>query len=310
MLRPAAAADGGSRPDVVDAAAEAAEVRALWEPLGLPGLVDVHVHFMPKQVMDKVWAYFDAVGPLTGAPWPIAYRTDEADRLARLRAMGVRAFTAMLYPHKPGMAAWLNAWAADFAGAHPDVLHTATFFPEEDAAAYVDAALERGARVFKSHVQVGAYDPRDPLLDGVWGRLADAGTPVVVHCGSGPAPGAFTGPGPFGEVLRRHPRLAAVIAHMGMPEYAEFLALAAAHDRVHLDTTMAFTDFAEARAPFPDALRGALVDLQDRVLLGTDFPNTPYPYAHQLASLVRLDLGDDWLRAVLHDNAARLLELA
>ena len=286
-----------------------ADVPAFWAGLGLPGLIDLHVHFMPKNVMDKVWAYFDAVGPLTGTTWPIAYRHEESERLARLRAMGVLAFPSLVYPHRPQMAAWLNAWAADFASDHPDVLHTATFFPEPDAAAYVRDALANGAQVFKSHLQVGAYDPRDPLLDDVWGQLADAGVPVVVHCGGGPVPGPFTGPGPFGAVLARHPTLTAVIAHMGMPEYAEFLLLADAFERVHLDTTMAFTDFTEVRMPFPPDLRPRLLDLGDRVVLGSDFPNTPYPYAHQLEALVRLDLGDAWLRGVLHDNGARLLGL-
>jgi hypothetical protein len=271
--------------------------------------VDLHVHFMPKNVLDKVWAYFDAAGPMVGTPWPIEYRTDEADRLARLRALGVRAFPSLLYPHRPQMAAWLNAWAAEFAAQHADVVHTATFFPEPGAAAYVRDALERGARVFKAHVQVGAYDPRDPLLDPVWGLLAEAGVPVVVHCGGGPVPGPFTGPGPFAEVLARHPRLPAVVAHMGMPEYAEFLDLAERHAEVRLDTTMAFTDFTEQRMPFPPGLRPRLLELGDRVVLGTDFPNTPYPYSHQLDVLVRLDLGDDWLRGVLHDNGARLLGL-
>jgi predicted TIM-barrel fold metal-dependent hydrolase len=269
--------------------------------------VDVHVHFMPKNVMDKVWAYFDAAGPLTGTAWPIAYRTDEQDRLARLRALGVRAFPSLVYPHRPGMAAWLNAWAADFADREPDVLRTATFFPEPEAARYVGEALGTGAEIFKAHVQVGAYDPRDPLLDEVWGQLADARVPVVVHCGGGPVPGPFTGPGPFAEVLARHPRLTAVVAHMGTPEYADFLDLADRYPDVHLDTTMVFTDFTEQRAPWPTALLPRLLGVGDRVLLGSDFPNTPYPFAHQIEALVRLDLGDDWLRGVLHDNAARLL---
>lgn len=301
LVEPGAAAEAGT------GLAEAQRVRAIWQRLGLPGLIDLHVHFMPKSVMDKVWAYFDRAGPLIGSPWPIAYRTDEADRLARLRSMGVLAFPSLVYPHKPAMAAWLNAWAADFAAGHPDVIATATFFPEEGVAGYVREALEGGARLWKAHLQVGAYDPRDPLLDAVWGQLSDAGVPVVVHCGSGPAPGAFTGPGPFGEVLARHPRLTAVVAHMGMPEYADFVELARAYDRVHLDTTMAFTDFTEARMPFPADLLPALVELQDRVVLGTDFPNTPYPYVHQLEVLDGLGLGDAWLRAVLHDNGARLL---
>lgn len=287
-----------------------AEVPALWRGLGLPGLIDVHVHFMPQNVMDKVWAYFDSAGPLTGSPWPITYRTQEADRLARLRAMGVRAFPSMVYPHRPDMAEWLNAWAQEFALLHDDVVQTATFYPEPTAPAYVAQALADGARLFKVHVQVGAYDPRDPLLEDVWGLLADAGVPAVVHCGSGPTPGAFTGPEVFAEVLLRHPSLTAVIAHMGMPEYAEFLALARAYPRVHLDTTMAFTDFTQARMPFPSELRPQLVELGERIVLGSDFPNTPYPYAHQLEALQRLELGEDWLRAVLHDNGARLLGLS
>ena len=293
----------------MDGASPDAAVPDFWQRLGLPGLVDVHVHFMPRRVMDKVWAYFDGVGPLTGVPWPIAYRTEEQDRLDRLRAMGVRAFPSLVYAHKPGMAAWLNAWAAEFAGAHPDVLHTLTLYPEPDVLAYVTEQLAAGARIGKVHLQVGAFDPREPVLDEVWGVLADAGLPVVVHCGSGPTPGPYTGPGPIGEVLARHPRLTAVIAHLGMPEYADFLDLAERHPRVHLDTTMAFTAFTEALMPFPPELRPRLLDLGDRVLLGSDFPNTPYPYADQLAALAALELGDAWLRAVVYDNGARLLDL-
>lgn len=282
------------------------DVVRFWERLGLPGIIDVHTHFMPERVLSKVWAYFDSAGPLTGMEWPITYRQDEDERLALLRSFGVLRFTSMLYPHKAGMAAWLNDWAAGFAARVPDCLHTGTFFPEEGVDRYVHQAVEAGARVFKSHLQVGAYDPNDPLLEPVWGLLAEAGIPVVTHCGSGPAPGKYTGPEPIGRLLSRHPRLRLVVAHMGMPEYAEFLALAAAYPEVRLDTTMAFTDFTEEFTPFPADRLGRLADLGDRILLGTDFPNIPYPYAHQLHALERLGLGDDWLRAVCHGNASAL----
>ncbi|MFE8956936.1 amidohydrolase family protein [Streptomyces althioticus] len=296
-------------PDSAESA-ESAKVRRFWQDLGLPGLVDVHTHFMPERVLYKVWAYFDRLGPLTGGvEWPITYREDEAERAALLRAFGVRAFTAMLYPHKPGMARWLNDWAADFARRTPDCLHTSTFFPEPGAAAYVREAVEGGTRVFKAHVQVGGYDPADEALDACWGLLAEAGTPVVVHCGSGPAPGKHTGPEPMARVLARHPRLRMVVAHMGMPEYEDFLDLAERYTEVRLDTTMAFTGFSERMAPFPRRALPRIAALGDRVLLGTDFPNIPYPYVHQLDVLADLGLGDDWLRAVCHDNAARLFGL-
>ncbi|NLU83771.1 amidohydrolase family protein [Rhodococcus sp. HNM0569] len=289
--------------------AEIAGVTRFWRELGLPGIVDVHTHFMPRNVMDKVWAYFDAAGPLVGRPWPITYRDDEDTRVARLREFGVRRFTSMIYPHKPGMAEWLNAWGADFAARTPDCLHTGTFYPERGAADYVGAAIESGARVFKSHIQVGDYSPLDPLLDDVWGRLEDARVPIVIHCGSGPAPGTYTGPEPIAQLLARFPALPLVVAHMGMPEYGAFLDLAERYPDVRLDTTMAFTDFAEADVPFPRTDVPRLAALGDRILFGSDFPNIPYRYLHALEALTTLGLDESWLRGVVHDNAAALFDL-
>lgn len=286
------------------------EVARFRRRVGVPRLIDVHTHFMPQRVLDKVWAYFDQRGPLIGhRAWPIAYRIDERRRVEVLRGFGVRAFTAMLYPHRPGMARWLNDWAADFAARTPDCLHTATFFAEPGAAKDVRRAMDQGARVFKCHLQVGGYDPNDPLLDEVWGLLADAGIPVVTHCGSGPAPGAHTGPGPMRRLMARYPRLRLVVAHLGMPEYTAFLDLAERYERVMLDTTMAFTGFVESAAPFPCAEFPRLADLGERILLGTDFPNIPYSYAGALTALEDTGLGTAWLRAVCHDNAARLFSL-
>lgn len=288
---------------------EAEQIAQFRNDHGLERLIDVHTHFMPRNVMDKVWAYFDSAGPLIGRPWPITYREAEDERLARLREFGVYRFTSMLYPHKAGMAAWLNSWAVDFASRTPDCLHTATFYPEPDAGEYVRKALDAGARVFKSHIQVGDYSPLDPLLDDVWATLEESGTPIVVHCGSGPAPGTYTGPEPMVELLRRYPRLVVIVAHMGMPEYGEFFDLAEKYDGVYLDTTMAFTDFAEEMMPFPPELAPRLNALRAKILLGSDFPNIPYGYLHQLQVLEKIAPDDDWIRVVCHDNAAVLFEL-
>lgn len=288
---------------------EARAIRSLWSGLGLPGLIDVHTHFMPKPVMDKVWAYFDSAGPLIGREWPITYRADEDVRVEALRSFGVRAYSSLVYPHKPDMGEWLNGWAADFAAHHTDCLHTATFYPEESATAYVARAIDGGAQVFKCHIQVGDFSPMDPMLIGVWSQIADSAIPVIIHCGSGPAPGRHTGPEPIRQLLQRFPSLYLIIAHMGMPEYTEFLDLAVEYPNVHLDTTMAFTDFSEESAPFPADDRERMRDVGDRILFGSDYPNIPYGYPHALEAVLRLDMGDEWNRDVLHDNAARLFRV-
>lgn len=285
------------------------QLPALWESLGIPGIIDVHTHFLPEPVMSKVWEYFDNAGRNYGIEWPITYRWQDDERLAHLRAMGVEKFTSLVYAHKPGMAAWLNDWSLDFAANVDGCIPTATFFPEPDVVDYVARALDGGARVFKVHLQVGGFDPRDPALSGVWSLLADAGTPIVTHCGSAPLPGPFTGPGPIGEVLREFPDLRMIVAHLGADEFEQFLDLVDGRPATWLDTTMGLTDFMQSLRPFPQSRLPQLRELSARgnVLFGSDFPNIPYPFAHQVEVLA--DNGLDMPQVLWH-APARLFDQA
>lgn len=303
-------------PSLDDAAEGRERLHATIGRLGIPGLFDVHTHFLPPRVTEKVRAVFASAGPLIGREWPIRYLdTDEAN-VARLRGYGVRRFSALAYPHRRDMAEFLNEWAFGFAERTPEALRCATFYPEPGAAGYVGARIGAGVQVFKVHVQVGAFDVRDPLLDEVWAQLEASGTPIVLHAGSGPVPTAFTGPAPVADLLARHPRLTVVVAHLGAPEHEEFLALAERYERVHLDTTMAFTDFftgVEGAGAYPDALLDRFAAVGHKVLFGSDFPNIPYPYVHQLDVLERLRernsrLDDAWLAGVCWHNARRLFD--
>ena len=132
-----------------------------------------------------------------------------------LRDCGVGLFAGLSYAHKPEMAEYLTDWSLAFAAEVPEAVATGTFFPEPGVGGYVSEAIERGCQLFKIHLQVGDFDPRDPRLDPVWDVLSATGTPVIIHAGSGPVPGRFTGPEPLRQVLARFPHLPAVIAHFG-----------------------------------------------------------------------------------------------
>jgi hypothetical protein len=303
--------------DSDDAAAKAmiapprtdAEVPDYVRALGLPGLADIHIHFLPQNVLDKVWAYFDNAGTNYGSDWPIHYRFDTDTRLRIVRELGIRAIPALTYPHKPGMAEWLNHWNAEFAAAHDDVIHCGTLFAEPESADYVPAALVAGAKLFKMHVQVGVFSPDDSVLDPAWAALEEAQAPIVIHAGSAPRPGKYTGPRAVANVLERYPNLKLVIAHMGMPEYDEFADLAEQFTNVYLDTTMYVSGYFQSPAEVAPAYRERLAQLQDKIILGSDFPNIPYPYVDQISGLAGLGLGDDWMRSVLWTNGARVLGL-
>jgi predicted TIM-barrel fold metal-dependent hydrolase len=284
------------------------DVPGFCRAVGIPGLADVHTHFLPPRMMRRVWEYFEAGGPLIGSPWPIRYRWPDAERLQHLRAMNVRLFSALAYAHRPDMAADLNAWTLEFAKETAGCLPSATFYPEPGAVGYVADALRDGARIFKLHLQVGGFSPVDPLLDPVWSLLRETGTPVVVHAGHAPVAARYTGPDPFGEVLRRYPDLTVIVAHMGAPDFTPFLKLTEEYENVYLDTTMIFTGWL-GEFPAAELPRVGDLGLRGKVLLGSDFPNIPYPYARQIAGLAGLGLGEEWLRAVCWENATRLFHV-
>lgn len=276
--------------------------------LGLPGIIDLHVHFMPERVQQKVWGFFDKLPDMGKSAWPIAYRYSEEQRVEILRELGVTAFSALNYAHRPGMAAFLNAYSREFTTRYEDAIHSATFFPEPEAGDYVGRALDEGARIFKVHIQVGEFSPLDPQLASSWQQVAQAGAPVVMHCGSGPHGGSFTGPQPVEKLVERYPDLVLIIAHMGMPEYNEFAELARHAPNVYLDTTMVGTAYAQREfGPLPEGYLETIAELPHKVVLGTDFPTIPYSYSHQITALHNWGLGEQWMRSVLWHNPQRLL---
>lgn len=283
-----------------------ADVPAFWQRLGLPGIFDAHTHFLPPNIQAAVWRQFDAAGPKLGREWPITYRLEVDERVEVLRGLGVRHFTAHPYAHKPGVATYLNGWCATFAAEVPECLRSATFYPEPGVGEYVEVLVAGGVEVFKVHTQVGEFELDDPLLLPAWKVLEESGTPVTVHVGSGPVPNEFTGIHYLSRLMEAFPRLQVIVAHMGAPEIRETLQLVDRYERLHVDTTMIFTDFFGPHAVWSDRFKERLVRQQDRILLGTDFPSIPHPYAHQLEALERLGLGDDWLRAVCWENGLRV----
>ncbi len=285
-----------------------ADVPAWWDALGMPGLYDVHVHFLPPPVMRKVRAQFDAAGPLIGRA--VAVGATAVTTTSASSSCGRWAYAGSARCPTPTARASRRTSTGglpSFAAAVPECLRSRPSTPRRGSTTYVRERVEAGTQVFKVHVQVGDFDLLDPLLDEAWAWSAARAR----RWSSTRAPGRSHRAHRPGTVARAAAAAPAAVrwssptwAHRSTPE---FLAIAEDFERVHLDTTMAFTDFFEEMAPFPPGLLPRLAALRHKVLLGSDFPNIPYAYAHQLESLERLGLGEDWLRDVCWHNGMRLI---
>lgn len=283
------------------------EVPPFLAKLGIPGIVDVHVHFLPDSVQDAVWRWFDRLTP----PWPVTYRTSAAERLDILARAGVRHHTALAYAHRPGMLRFLNDHTLALAGEVPAVIPTFTIYPEPGVGAETARCLAAGGKCVKVHLQVGGFDAVDPLLGEAWQQLAESGTPVIMHAGAvadGSGNAQWCGPDPVRRLLDTFPGLRLVIAHMGTPDQDAFVEMAEANANLWLDTAMVFTD-PPYLGPTPLQLLDRIRALGDRIVFGSDFPTIPHQFAAQVSGLAALDLGDEWLRNVLWYNGLRLFGL-
>jgi len=187
------------------------EIPGFLTALGIPGIVDAHVHFLPDALQQAVWRWFDRLTP----PWPVTYRTPADERLATLARLGVRHHTALAYAHRPGMLGFLNDHTLALAETGRAVIPTFTIYPEPGVTAETARCLAAGGRAVKVHLQVGGFDATDPLLDDSWSQLQERQTPVILHAGAvadGSGNEQWCGPAPVRRLLGRFPDLRLVVA--------------------------------------------------------------------------------------------------
>lgn len=266
--------------------------------------IDAHTHFFPRPMFEAIWRYFHSRADQE--LFEVAFQWAEEPLVAYLDAMGVERFFALLYSHKPNMSLDLNRWLADFVRRHPQaVAFGALHAGDDDIAGVIETSLrECGVLGFKLHPLVQRIPPDDERLFPAYERLVELERPVIFHTGSAHGYDEPSAAHHLAAVLRRYPGLHGVAAHLGMFEFDEFMDLMEQHPGLWADVT---TVFANARGYRYTAAIDRLVTLQDRLMWGTDFPNTFLPPESVAENVIALGLGREFCEKVFYQNAARFL---
>jgi uncharacterized protein len=264
------------------------------------GVVDCHVHLLPGRLGEKVREFFDA--HISGS---LAYPNDHEAVLDALAAAGVSLAWHLPYAHKPGVASGLNLASAALVStwrSHPvSLVGGIAVHPGDDTPArLVGAAVDaHGLRVVKLHCSVGDFEVDDPRLDQMWQLVASRAVPVVVHAGhdvSGETrAGELAG---IDRVATRFPAAPIVIAHAAHPDTSAAVSLVESHDNVYVDLTPRVVDLV-------DVSDDVLERLHERVLFGSDLPNTQVRIETNLARLATLSTAAR--TAIASANAHRLV---
>jgi predicted TIM-barrel fold metal-dependent hydrolase len=265
--------------------------------------VDSHVHLLPPRLAEAIRGFFAQHG-LGLDTWRYSIDHDEITR--RLAAEGVTEAWSLPYARRPGTATELNRSSAATVAAQADgpvaIVGGATVHPgDDDPRAVVRAAVEDlGLRCLKLHCSVGDYRPDDPRLDAVWDYVSQIRLPVVVHAGHAVSGHTSTEEiAPLATVATRWPEARMIVAHCGYHAVDATLDLVETHEAVHADLTPVVHDPVE----FPP---GRIAALADKLLFGSDCPNTAVTVTDGLDRIAALGLSDTQRKAICEGNARRL----
>ena len=164
----------------------------------------------------------------------------------------------------------------------------------------------------KLHCHVQCFAPDTAELTEIYETCVEHDMPLVIHAGREPtsagyrcAPYALCHVDRIGAVLRAHPKLRVVVPHLGADELDGYARLLERHDNLWLDTTMTLAGYFGDDTP---AFR--MVEARpDRIMYGTDFPNIPFAWDHELRRLSALELPEETLAMILRGTATKLFGL-
>jgi predicted TIM-barrel fold metal-dependent hydrolase len=298
-----AAADGGFPVTATPPA-------GLDEPVPAPLLaalggrfIDAHAHLFPDRLLAAIWKAFRQDG------YVLQHEADSDTVRRRLLATGADRLFVLVYAHKPGVAAALNAWLHETTRHEPRLVPFGSVHAgDADRAAIVERCFrDYGFAGLKLHASVQRTACDDARLDPVYAACIAHRRWVVLHAGTAPYEDAYTGVASAERLLVRHPELRVIFAHLGMWEIEAFGRLARRHPNVYLDCS-SILGYPRFNGELDPAwLRAYLIEHVDKILWGSDFPYLETPYATPLQALVDLGLSADQLARLRDGNARAVL---
>jgi predicted TIM-barrel fold metal-dependent hydrolase len=172
---------------------------------------------------------------------------------------------------------------------------------DDDALSIVQDGVDSLAlRVLKLHCSVGSFTIDDPKLKPVFAFANERQLPVIVHLGHNVNGRTEAEELPsIAKVSDDFPDLPMILAHCGHHSAPTALQLMREHPSLYADLTPVVSEFPEVDVE-------SLEQLSDRILFGTDAPNTALSATDCLRWLTEMNLSQNALTSIIGENASRL----
>lgn len=257
-------------------------------------IIDCHTHVYPEKIAAKavksVADFYGITLERDGTLDALLKKSADAG-VSRCLALAVAVDAPHVIP--------VNNYLISAVSAHSDRLWGfATLHPDmDDPGKEVERVLKAGMKGIKLHPDMQHFSLADPAADRLF-ATCEGVCPMMFHTGDNRYHNS--NPTLVPAILKRHPRLQLICAHLG--GYSEWDDAARC-----LSDLPVYVDTSSSSFVLPPERIRTLIDLygEDRVLFGTDFPMwEPQP---EIDFLLSLGLSDTAYRKIFSENIMKLL---
>jgi hypothetical protein len=264
-------------------------------------IIDVHTHAFNPKIAERAISGIEAHSGIT--PYTRGLVNQLTDRFDE---WGVDMGVMLSIATKPSQQQVINDWAAQINRENSRIIAFGSVNPfAKDATDEIARIKSLGLRGVKLHPDYQHFMADDPIVDDIYDCLEESGLALMLHAGFDSfSPDLLHAPPErILNVIKRHPKLRLIVAHLGGNERWEdvYDVLAGVGEEVYFDTS--FT------SRCPDELMKKIIEKHgaDRILLGSDCPWESTQ--RMIEKLLRLRLGDGETDKILGENAAHLFDL-
>ena len=260
-------------------------------------IIDAHAHVYPAKIAAKavraIGSFYNLAMAGTGTVDDLIATGAKAD-ITHFIIHSAATVPEQVRPINDSIARECRKRACSLIGfgtLHPDL---------PDLNGEIDYMVSLGLKGIKLHPDFQEFTVDDPKLDRLY-EAAEGRLPILFHAGDRRF--SYSNPHRIANVARRHPALQIIAAHFGGFSEWEEASETLYGLPISFDTSSSLFRLSPEKAV--DMIRTAGVE---KFMFGSDYPM--WDHTGELKRFLALPLTETERKAILHDNAARLLGLA
>ena len=257
-------------------------------------IIDFHTHIYPCKIAAKA---AKAIADFYNAP--VVYNGLVEELLKSGSKIGVDKYVVHSAASTASQVESINNFIASQVNEHSEFIGYGTMHPAyENYEAELQRLKDLGLRGVKFHCDFQKFQADCDDMDKIYDTCANMKLPIIFHAGDSRYD--FSGPARIAHVLEKHPNLTVIAAHFGgyteWDKACEFLL----GKNVYFDTSSTLWKLPLDKASMMIKKHG-----YEKILFGSDFPM--WDHADELSRFNMLDITEKERKAILGENAARLL---